>query len=106
MVAVCGQRSRGNDDMDMEMVEELLVPGVRKGDEAEFAAESGFAPNCSSVSETDSNRMLIATLLLQRIIGFRSCGTVNTLWKYFTGNTSLFRFSSQRSFAMDWHLGQ
>ena len=39
-IAVCGKRSRGNDDMDMKMVQERLVPGVKKGDEAEFAAQS------------------------------------------------------------------
>ena len=40
VLAVRGQRSRGNDDMDVEMVQERLVPGMKKGDEAEFAAQS------------------------------------------------------------------
>ena len=40
VLAVRGQRSRGNDDMDVEMVQERLVPGMKKGHEAEFAAES------------------------------------------------------------------
>ena len=40
VLAVRGQRSRGNDDMDVEMVRKRLVPGMKKGHEAEFAAES------------------------------------------------------------------
>ena len=39
-VAVLGQRSCGNDDMDVKMVRERLVPGMKKGHEAEFPAES------------------------------------------------------------------
>ena len=35
-----------------------------------------------------------------------SCGSVNTRWKYGTGNTSRWRAASQASLARVWHRGQ
>jgi hypothetical protein len=99
--AIESEAAGWNDVVDVGMMFEVLSPGMQHTEESDIGSQVlGIASQFEHRRGAGAVEQIVEQpLVLQR-------GSVKTMWKYGTGNSSAERAASHFARAFPWHLGQ
>jgi hypothetical protein len=105
--AIRSEAAGGNDVVDMGMMLEALSPGMEHAEESDVGSQvPGIASQIEHRRGADAIEQIVEQPLVLQHESGEFMGSVNTTWKYGTGNSSAERAASHLARALPWHLGQ